>query len=243
MKDFLRALLQKAFGFKTYLFVFSLYCIRRVRKERYEKEFLHFLNLIPNKGIVLDIGANIGITMVPLAKKLTNAEIHAYEPIKENYETLERLVKWFKLPNTRLHNTALGNSSGFLKMIMPINGNAKMQGLSKAYQPGSDEKGVIYDVPVDVLDRIYTDEKRITAIKIDVENFEFEVLSGAKKLLAENMPIIYCELWNNEKRLQVFELLMSLNYSAFAFDAADALLKPVVSPAESVEDNFFFMPN
>lgn len=242
MKNILRTLLQQAFGFKTYLFLFSIYCIDRVRRQKYEKEFLYFLSLIPDKGIVLDIGANIGITMVPIAQKLKNVRVHAFEPIKENYTNLERLVKHFKLSNIQLHNIALGNNTGTLRMIMPMAGNSRMQGLSKVYQPELNEKGVIYDVPVEELDKIYPAEKNITAIKIDVENFEYEVLSSAKKLLQDNMPIIYCELWNNEKRSLVFEYVRSLKYAAFIYDEKLLALKPVIAERECEENNFFFIP-
>ena len=243
MKNLAKFFLQRTFGFSTYLFTFSLYCIERVRRGKYEREFLYFLSLIPDKGIILDIGANIGITMVPIAQKFKNLEVHAYEPITENFTNLEKVVKWFKLSNVKLYNTALGNGYGYLKMIMPMEGNAKMQGLSKVYEPESNEKGILYDVPMNELDRIYLNSKNITAIKIDVENFEYEVLSSAKQLLINNMPLIYCELWNNEKRILVFDYLKSLNYSVFTFDDKKRCLYPALSAAECKDNNFFFIPN
>jgi hypothetical protein len=54
--------------------------------------------------------------------------------------------------------------------------------------------------------------KRISGIKIDVENFEFFVLDGAKQLIAKNRPVVYAELWENENREKCFELFNSLNY-------------------------------
>lgn len=242
MKNLIRNILQKMLGFSNYLFIFSLYNIRKFEKGKYEKEFVHFITLVENDGIVLDIGANIGITVAPLAKHLNRATIHAYEPILENFNTLEKITKYLKLSNIKLFNLALGNTVGELKMIMPILNNAKMQGLSKAYVENSDEKGITYKVPLGRLDDLYPDEVEIKAIKIDVENFEYEVLKGAMELLKRNKPIIYCELWDNENRVLVFDLLNSIGYGKYLFDDISNSLKPLISPAKvSSSNNFFFI--
>jgi hypothetical protein len=110
------------------------------------------------------------------------------------------------------------------------------------YQSDSKEKGVVYEVPVTELDKIYPNATNITAIKIDVENFEYEVLSSARNLLERNMPIIYCELWNNEKRVMVFDYLEGLNYGAYTYDDKTASLVAVVSETECADNNFFFRP-
>ena len=243
MKGFIKLILQKTFGFRNYLFFFSLYSINRVNKKKYEKEFLHFIGLIPEKGIVLDIGANIGITAISIAKAKPKTEVHAYEPIEENFHTLKRVVKWFKLTNVKLNNSALGSSPGCLKMIMPLEGQVKMQGLSKVYTEGSKEKGVIYEVPVDILDNIYASRTDISAIKIDVENHEFEVLSNGKQTLINNKPIVYCELWKNQKRLMVVDLMKSLDYNVLIFDELKTSLSPVLDAANCDDNNFFFIPN
>lgn len=238
MKNFLKYLLQSLLGLKNYLFIFSIFCIWKVKNGKYEQEFLHFMRLVPPKGIVLDLGANIGITAVPLAQKYPDIELHAYEPIPENFNALSSVVKWSDLKNIRLFNFALGDREGFLDMIMPVRGKARMQGLCTAYDKHSDEKGIIYKVPVKRLDDLYKD-KNIVAIKIDVENFEYEVLEGSRTLLSVNKPVIYCELWNNEKRKLVFDLVRSLDYEIFTYDGALKTLVPLKNETTS-KINFFF---
>jgi FkbM family methyltransferase len=241
MKNFVRNLLQKLLTFKNYLYIFSLYSIRNVDKGKYEKEFIHFLGMLKDNGVILDIGANIGITAIPMAKRAPHAEVHAFEPIMENFSTLERIVDHFKQKNIKLFNLALGQEKGVLKMIMPVQGNSRMQGLSKAYEEGSGEKGTLYDVPLQRLDDIYPDTTSITAIKIDVENFEYQVFSGARNLLERNKPVIYCELWDNENRLMVFELLTSLGYQIFVYNEESNQLDSVLKTEKSRGNNFFFV--
>jgi hypothetical protein len=52
----------------------------------------------------------------------------------------------------------------------------------------------------------------INGIKIDVENFEYQVFLGAEKILKQNTPIIYCELWDNDNRYKCFDYLTDLGY-------------------------------
>lgn len=241
MKDLVRNLLQKLLTFRNYLFLFSLYSIRSVENGKYEREFMYFLKIVKGKGVILDLGANIGITGVPLAKRFEDAEVHAFEPILENFATLERVVSYFKLSNLKLFNLALGNREGTLKMIMPIQGNSRMQGLCKALEEGSDEKGIIYEVPVRRLDDLYPDLSTLSAIKIDVENFEYEVLKGGEQLLMRNKPIIYCELWDNENRRNVFGLLQSIGYRIYTYNSKTDSLAEMQAEGKVAGNNFFFV--
>jgi FkbM family methyltransferase len=243
MKNFIRFLLQKTLSFKNYLFLFSLYSIRAIEKGRYEREFLHFLKIIKDDGIILDIGANIGITAAPLAKHHPDAKVHAFEPISENFAALEKVIRYLKLKNVKLLNIALGSSEGTLKMIMPELGNSRMQGLSKAYEEGSGEKGVIYQVPLKTLDSLYPTEQNINAIKIDVENFELEVFRGALGVLSRNKPMIYCELWQNDNRTKVFELLGGFGYKPYVYSSESESLNTVTLSPELPAGNFFFIHN
>ncbi|WP_031527341.1 FkbM family methyltransferase [Dyadobacter crusticola] len=241
MKNFIRYLLQKTLSFENYLFLFSLYSIRTIEAGKYEPEFLHFLKIIKKDGIILDIGANIGITVAPLAKRHPNAQVHAFEPISENYSALDRVVRFLKLKNVKLFNIALGSEMGTLKMIMPERGNSRMQGLSKAYEEGANETGVVYQVPLKKLDDLYPTETNINAIKIDVENFELEVFKGSLKVLEKNKPMIYCELWQNDNRRQVFALLSGFGYKSYVFNENNESLEPVQHSDSLPAGNFFFI--
>ena len=241
MKDFFRSIFQNLFGFKSYLFCFSLYSINRVNRGKYEKEFVYFINTIKTRGIVLDVGANIGITVAPLAQRLPQCRVDAYEPILENFSTLSKIVKFLNLKNVSLFNLALGNKSGKLQMIMPTVNNSRMQGLSKAYDPNSGDSGVIYEVQIEKLDDRYSSNEKIVAMKIDVENYEFEVLKGATDLLTRDKPLIYCELWNNDNRKHALELLYSIGYESFRYNAGESGIVPWHESSIEEVSNFFFI--
>ena len=217
MKNTVKYILQKVLGFQFYLYVFSLFKIRTLRNDSNEKDFFHFLSLLKDgEGSVLDVGANIGIMTAHLGQYLPNTTIHAFEPIPSNISVLKRIIAKFNLKLVKLHEIAVGETSGSVKMILPQNGKTKMQGLSHVKHESITEwnEGEEFEVQLDTLDNQLKAEK-IQGIKIDVENFEYFALKGAKELLERDHPIIYAELWDNQNRTNCFELLDSLSYQAY----------------------------
>jgi FkbM family methyltransferase len=217
MKNSVKYILQKLLGLHTYLYVFALYKIRTLRSDKKENDFFTFLSLLKDgKGDVLDIGANLGIMTVHLANSLPNTTIHAFEPMPANVSVLKRIIARFKLKKTKIHEIALGDESGIAKMVLPVNGQTVMQGLSHIKHETITEwnEGKEVDVQLDKLDNVLNGQA-VQAIKIDIENFEYFALKGASRIITSNKPIIYAELWDNENRSKCFEYLKSLSYSIF----------------------------
>ena len=220
-KTKLKQLLQNILGFDNFLFLFSILTIRRLYMNKHEAEFVYFLSLLPEDGTLLDVGANIGIMTVPLAKQAPNGHVYSFEPMPQNITAIKRIIAWYKLKNVTLFETALGSQPGELQMILPIINNVKMQGLSHVVGENDTDTGEFFTVPVKKLDDIpeLQAAKKIAGIKIDVENFEFEVLTVAKNLLLKHKPMIYCELWDNEKRqLTINYLQNEIGYTVKVYD-------------------------
>ena len=239
LKSSVKLFLQKTLGFKTYLYMFSLITINRLK---YEDEFHFFKEMIEDGGIVLDIGANIGTMTTLMAKKLSNSKIYAFEPMPDNIKTLKRVISHYKLDNVIVYEAALGEQNGELKMVMPVIDNVKMQGLSHVLDDNSSEdinSGNVFSVPVYKLDDLeeLKSDKKITAIKIDVENFEYEVLKGSEQVLRKHRPIIYCELWDNEKKYNTIRFLTDLGYKAKIYEN-----KKLIDFKDQTAVNFFFVP-
>ncbi|MBA3971575.1 MAG: FkbM family methyltransferase [Bacteroidetes bacterium] len=239
----IKYILHKLLGFKNYLFIFSLFKIRTLKRDKNEKDFFAFLQLIPANTLVLDIGANIGIMTVHLAK-VKGVTVYSFEPMPTNIDAFAKIIKWFKLTNVKLFEIALGNSEGEVEMVMPVISNVRMQGLSHVVHDSIPENndGEKFRVPLRMLDNMIeltNAPKRISAIKIDVENFEFFVLDGAKQIIAKNKPVIYAELWDNENREKCFRLLKGLNYKTVVVVDKQAVQ---YDPAVHVTQNYIFLP-
>jgi len=204
-------------GFQRYLYVFAIFKIKTLRWDKNEKDFFVFLDLLKGKdGIICDLGANIGIMTYHLAKELPKANIHSFEPIPDNISVLTKVCKRFNLKHVKIHPIAIGDSVGKLKMILPENDKTKMQGLSHVKHESITEwnKGLEFEVDSSTLDKIF-ENKTVSGIKIDIENYEYFAFLGGKKLLSESKPIIYAELWDNENRQNCFQLLQELGYKTY----------------------------
>ncbi|MCE3281073.1 MAG: methyltransferase FkbM family [Bacteroidetes bacterium] len=243
MKNAAKYILHTLLGFKNYLFIFSLFKIYSLKRDKKEKDFFQFLQLIPEGTAVLDIGANIGIMTAHLAR-IKNSTVFCFEPMPNNIDAFKRIVNHFNLKNVVLFEIALGNTEGEAEMVMPVISSVRMQGLSHVVHESIPEnnEGERFKVPLKVLDEmpeLINSDKRISAIKIDVENFEFFVLDGAKRLMEKNKPVVYAELWDNDNRYKCFDLFDSLNYKTYV--AVDDKLV-LFNPSEHVKQNFIFLP-
>lgn len=241
MKKRIQWFLQWLLGFRRYLFVFSLFKIRTLRWDRKEGDFLHFLSLLQENDVVLDIGANIGIMTAKLAQRCHKGKVHAFEPIPENYSALERIVLHFRFKNVVLHAYALGESPGEIQMVMPEVQKVKMQGLSHVVHDSIQDfnDGAYYSVPIRTLDELAEHLGPVRAIKIDVENFEYFVFKGGAELLRRHKPMIYCELWDNENRAKCFDFLMhEIGYQIQILDQGKLI---PFHPGVHVRQNFFFV--
>jgi FkbM family methyltransferase len=244
MKALIKKILQRILGFDNYLYIFSLFTIYTLKWNKNEKDFLFFLKLIPDEGIVLDIGANIGIMTAHLCRKLKNVTVYAFEPMPNNLKALQRIIAFFHLNNVKVMDFALGNEEGEAEMVMPVVDSVKMQGLSHVVHDSIEEfnEGARFRVPVRKLDNLkefVETDKRITAIKMDVENFEFFVLDGAKDLIKKHKPLIYTELWENENRDNCLKLIRELEYDVQVIQ--DGKLVDFDSQKHNTQ-NFFFIP-
>jgi FkbM family methyltransferase len=244
MKTAVKYILHTLLGFRTYLYVFARYKILTLRNDEKEKDFFYFLRLLPKAGTVLDIGANIGIMTVHLARE-SNRKVIAFEPIPINRDTLNRVVKLYSLQEqVRLLDYALGNENGTVEMVMPVNHGVRMQGLSHVLHESIPEnnQGDRFSVPLrklDALDELKS-ESSIIGIKMDVENFESFVLEGGRELLQKHKPVVYIELWDNANRVACFTLFNTLGYTVYVVQGRN-----LIAYTDSLrhKQNFIVLPS
>jgi FkbM family methyltransferase len=147
-----------------------------------------------------------------LARKCPHAQVIAFEPVPWNCDNIKSIIKLLRLRNVSIQNCAAGNSTGVADFQVPIVNGARMHALGHLADVVNDEiQREQLKVAICRLDDLGLD--KVTAVKLDVENSEYEVLAGAVQMLQRCRPVIYCELWNNENRHKSFELLRSLSYA------------------------------
>ncbi|MEY2925059.1 MAG: hypothetical protein RLZZ337_1607, partial [Bacteroidota bacterium] len=190
MKASLQRLLQKLLGYERYLWIFTLYKLKTLKWDKNENDFFHFLTLIQPNSIVLDIGANLGLMSYHLAKN--NNRVIAFEPMPDNLKTIKGVKSKYKLTQLEILPLALGNETKKINLVLPVVEGVKKQGLSHVVDSKMTEfnEGKLFEAQCYKLDELeQTQDLKIDAIKIDVENFEYEVFLGAEQILKKNKPI------------------------------------------------------
>lgn len=192
---------------------------------------------------VLDIGTNIGTTLLQLARRVgKSGQAQGFEPDPANFAKATRNLKlnpW--ADHAKVANVALGSESGQLKMFQVSPKNRGMNRILPASQ-AADREFPAVDVSVRVLDE-FLEEAGITGVdlvKIDVEGFEMNVLRGATRLLREMRPVLFIELDDQNLRDQnasASELVSLLQSHAYSVRRADDGSK--VTPDGSFEKCHF----
>ncbi len=153
-----------------------------VREQDYfEKEVLEYISdKHPVQDIILDVGANIGNHTAYFAQYLEYSGIHCFEPVIDNFDLLQ--LNTAPYPNIFLYNAAVGDNNDMLKMRL----NRGNMGAGEVSDDGDTEVLQI------VIDEMYFSAP-VTLMKIDVEWYEPQVLSGARNLIKTHKPLILIE--------------------------------------------------
>lgn len=151
-----------------------------------------FLYTLEGKEIVYcDIGANIGLYSLFVAKRLRNkGRVISFEPDAKTYNRFIENIKLNNLLNINAINKAVGDNNGYVKLV--CNKDSAKTYVSKEH------KNNIYEVELVKFDDFLIKNKitNVDYIKIDVEGFEFFVLLGMREFLINNPPrIIQIELY------------------------------------------------
>jgi FkbM family methyltransferase len=194
-----------------------------VRSGGYEKELQSLsAELLRDftDGIVIDIGANLGSYIVPLAKQHPHLQFEAFEPQRIVYYQLCANTFLNRISNVYTHNVGLSNEQRITSYVLPNYAQETNIGAFsidfdtrlKDYEVKSE--GVTERMRIIPLDMMQYEKVRL--IKIDVEGHELSVLLGAEHTLRENnYPPIIFEAWTwkfPEKRKALFEHLQGLGY-------------------------------
>lgn len=175
-------------------------------------------NLVRNGTTVIDVGTNIGETLLNFSKLNTKGLNLGFEPVPFLYERARRNIQINKFKNIVLENLALSDSFGNLSFNLDNTNNSGGIFLTETAgeNPGKTVKAVTLDHYVK-----QNNVKNISLIKIDVEGFEMNVLQGAKETLEEFHPALFVEINNsflqrqNTSAKELFDYLQTLNYKIF----------------------------
>jgi len=186
--------------------------------ERGEVEFLE--SIVKKEMSVIDIGANIGITTVAIARKIgEGGKLYSFEPVPEYFDTLRKNLSSNRLENVKVYELAVTDQVGTL--------NFYQKGFSSGiiFEEGAEK----IEASTTTVDRFLSEEKieRIDLIHMDCEGSELLVLKGARESLRKNKVRIFCEIHHDSlKRLgqsvqHIVRYLQELGYEVHSVSLDD----------------------
>lgn len=168
--------------------------------EDWAPEIRHKIDsLLIGGGTYIDIGANIGLILVPISKN-KNITCYGFEPEPDNFELLKKNVSDNGVGgNVRLFNVALYNKNCSLDMEISTD-NYGDHRIKRTIEdmPYLYSENIRRTVPVAALtlDSIFQEEKfkKPIVVKMDVQGAEVAVLQGATNFISK-IDYLITEYW------------------------------------------------
>jgi FkbM family methyltransferase len=188
----------------------------------YERALLHFLDSLVLSNLVIDVGANVGVTLWHgLRKSNPETTYLAFEPSKQCLPGLLMATSRIQR-NGHVLGYAIGDTDG-IQTMHGIENEVHSGGASLISHSG--QGGHSEDVEVRKLDSLianYSEGRPVSLLKIDTEGYENHVVDGARKLLESGLvEIIVMEVspnFGDVSYLRKVNQLLGDSYHWFSLD-------------------------
>jgi FkbM family methyltransferase len=211
--------------------------------ESEEKRFL--MDAAVDAQVIFDVGANVGFYSLLWASRMSNGEIHAFEPVPSTFQWLTRNVEINQLGKLiKPNNFGLGNESKRIPIYLPNVSGCSAASIKNLHP---DEKSKEIIIQIETMDQYFESRKlsNLDLIKADVEGAELFVLKGGDQTIRKHKPLIFLELlrkWSKPFGYHpndVISLLKSYGYDCYTIDNNN-LIPFSFMTEETIQTNFFF---
>jgi FkbM family methyltransferase len=181
-----------------------------------ERRTISYLRRFIKPGhTVIEVGSNVGSHSLIISKIIgSKGVLHAFEPTDFAYE---------KLLANYMINPHLKKNTNLYQMYVSDNQSNQVEVIRSSWQVGKtveieklmDEK---YSGSIITLDEYLSDLNQLDFLKIDVDGFDYKVLTGAKNLIAKFRPKVFIELGeyhlnlNNDSSEDIINFFEKNNY-------------------------------
>jgi FkbM family methyltransferase len=187
-------------------------------------------SLVNKDDVVLDVGSNIGETLLNFAKLVgPQGYVYGFEPDQTNYQNLQANIALNSFSNVRTLNIGISDTRSTAKLFRVDDHNMGMNRiLPEARQTGRQDYTTI---ETDTLDNTTSRLSigKVGLIKIDVEGHEMNVLKGAQRLLSNLKPKLFVEIGHarlirrNTSPNELLSFLENLGYATFDASKNEAI--------------------
>jgi FkbM family methyltransferase len=192
-----------------------------VARRPHERDFTAIPGLDPPpRALYVDIGANLGQSILSIRSQDRDARVIAFEPNTALLDGLHRVLG--KDDDVVIEPYALGDQDGGFTLYLPVYNGWAFHGLSSLDRDEAagwlaDDRIIGFDPDKLVIQEIPCEVRRLDSfdldpwfVKVDVQGLEAEVLLGGQETIARSLPILMLEATPFEGKVR--DVLAPLGY-------------------------------
>jgi FkbM family methyltransferase len=194
-------------------------------REIFGREIYRFKSYDPSP-VIIDCGANIGMSILYFKRLFPDAQILAFEPDEGNFELLSKNVELNNLEDVELRKAAIWINNGTISFDSNESEASRI----------SEHKESSRQVKCERLSDLLENYINIDFLKIDIEGAEWEVIKDCAKKLSqvENMFLEYHGKTHETQKLNdVLQIVRDNGFAVYVQHAADTLEHPFVNKTTS----------
>lgn len=174
-------------------------------------------------GLVLDVGANTGVYAL-IAASVRGSRVVAFEAYAPVAQMLADNLALDPSARVSVVRAAVGDEDGEVELFVPPSTGPVET--SASLEHDFKEGARPTRVPALRLDTWWAQAGRppVRVVKVDVEGAEHRVLAGARALLSDARPVVFCELLPGARFDQVQEVLTDAGYRDVRLSATEAVV-------------------
>lgn len=180
--------------------------------------------LLPTKGVLLDVGANMGYCSLLMSKSVGDSgKVFAIEPSERDFLRLVDNVALNRLDNVYVYRFAISDEPGDVEISIATEERSFLNTLGFEFSNKGIEKLKTEKVEAITLDKFVEKEgiDKIDVIKMDIEGSELKALTGARKSIEMYRPALVLGINKNSLKAnaasveEVEKLLKELRYKMY----------------------------
>lgn len=203
--------------------------------------------LFERASTFVDAGANCGLYSILGALWNPTLQVVAFEPVPAIFSGLERNVRLNHVEKrVRCENLALSSKSGKATLFLPESDTLDPETIGTLVSDSWQHRNGAAPLEVETVSFDEYESRnpmRVDLIKIDVEDFEADVLEGMQQTIRRDRPFIVCEvlprLHRNQRTCKIVE---ALNYQPYWITPVSYIRVPGFDCSRSHFTDFLLSP-